>query len=315
MQFVEQGMREKMNNIAAIVVTYNRIELLKECMDSLKAQSYDKFDIIIVDNCSTDGTENYIRSKLRNGDTKLKYIRLEKNTGGAGGFYHGIKKATEEGYERIWLMDDDTIPEEICLEKLVEADHQMKGEFSFLASFVEWVDGQPCQMNMSSSQIITKEDFAWAKQGYLYWDHASFVSLYIDTDMVRKYGLPIKEFFIWYDDFEYTLRLSQQKRGYCVLESTVIHKMKNNQEIDIIHDEPERLFRYKYSIRNEFYMRRKSGVTAVVKFLGKCMKNILLVICCPNKGKWKKISIIVGSFMKGIFFHPKIEFCTADTRE
>lgn len=42
-----------MPSVVAVVVTYNRIELLKECIDALKAQTYPLYKIIIVDNYST----------------------------------------------------------------------------------------------------------------------------------------------------------------------------------------------------------------------------------------------------------------------
>ena len=55
-----------MNKIIALVVTYNRKNLLKENIEALLAQKYSEFDILIVDNASTDGTKEFMDSYKEN---------------------------------------------------------------------------------------------------------------------------------------------------------------------------------------------------------------------------------------------------------
>lgn len=119
-----------MNRIAAVVTTYNRLPLLKENIESLLSQSFSKLDIIIVNNNSTDGTEEYVLS-LNN--DKIKYYNTGANLGGAGGFAFGVKKALELGYDYAWLMDDDTIPDNTALEFLIKSAQHLNNKFSFLA--------------------------------------------------------------------------------------------------------------------------------------------------------------------------------------
>ena len=99
--------------IAAVVVTYNRCDCLKQCVPALKAQTV-LSDIIIVDNGSTDGTKAYL-------DTLAKDITVihQDNLGGAGGFYTGTKYAFDKGYDWIWMMDDDGLPDKFQLENLI----------------------------------------------------------------------------------------------------------------------------------------------------------------------------------------------------
>ena len=106
-----------MNKTAAVVVTYNRIELLKECVTHLRAQTAPA-DILIIDNASTDGTGEFF-AKAQEG---VLYFNTGANLGGAGGFNYGMRKAVELGYEFVWVMDDDTLPEPTAHEKLLEAD-------------------------------------------------------------------------------------------------------------------------------------------------------------------------------------------------
>ena len=79
-----------MNVVVAIVVTYNRCELLRECIEHLKKSEY-QADILIVDNASTDGTAQMVSEYVNNMD--VFYTNTGANIGGAGGFNYGIKRA------------------------------------------------------------------------------------------------------------------------------------------------------------------------------------------------------------------------------
>ena len=107
--------------IACIVVTYNRKELLFNCIQHICNQSYRPETIYVIDNASTDGTlEMADKMKKIAQGLNFKYVRLEKNLGGAGGFYTGLKMAHESGkFDAYWVMDDDGIPEKNCLKQLL----------------------------------------------------------------------------------------------------------------------------------------------------------------------------------------------------
>src|SRR5258708_7835900 len=96
------------NKVIAVVVTYNRILLLKRCLDALLAQSTRPAGIIVIDNASSDGTAQTI---ARTYTDKVTLIQLSRNTGGAGGFYIGCQAAISNGADWIWLMDDDGYPD------------------------------------------------------------------------------------------------------------------------------------------------------------------------------------------------------------
>lgn len=96
-----------MKSVAAVVVTYNRKELLKEAIDALLMQSVAEADVLVVDNASTDGTKDYIADYIDQG--QIIYINTGENLGGAGGFNFGMRKACEAGYKYVWIMDDDAI--------------------------------------------------------------------------------------------------------------------------------------------------------------------------------------------------------------
>ena len=192
--------------IAAVIVTFNRKELLFQCIDCLENQTVGKPDILVIDNASTDGTGEDLVQLVRSG--RINYFNTGENLGGAGGFSFGIERAAELGYEYIWLMDDDTMAHPDTLEKLLEADRGLSGNYGFLSSTALWTDGSKCLMNVQKKDVFSHlggEEKPIEKIGV-----ATFVSLFLPTRIVKEVGLPVREFFIWTDDVEYTDRISSE---------------------------------------------------------------------------------------------------------
>ena len=196
-----------MNKIVALVVTYNRKNMLKENIEALLNQKYNKFDILIVDNASTDGTEELVKS-FKN--EKIIYKNTGANLGGAGGFNYGMKEAYKIGCDFMWIMDDDTIPCKDALKELIGSDEILEGKYGFLSSVALWKDDSQCKMNIQKISKNWYVDSRYLKSGLLRTYYATFVSMLIRTDTIVKVGLPIKDFFIWGDDIEYTNRISKK---------------------------------------------------------------------------------------------------------
>ena len=110
-----------MENVIAIIVTYNRKQLLEECLEAVLKQTVPVYKIILIDNASTDGTEMLFKNGERYDLPQIEYHKMSENLGGSGGFYEGIKLCREDTYSWAWIMDDDTIPNADCLEKLLKA--------------------------------------------------------------------------------------------------------------------------------------------------------------------------------------------------
>lgn len=295
-----------MRNIVAIVVTYNRKELLKECIHALKKQTTPLTKILIIDNHSTDGTEEYIKGELS--DEELYYKYLEENIGGAGGFNIGIRKAVELGGDYLWIMDDDTIPENDSLSELLEASTQLGDDFGFLASKVLWKDGTPCLMNIPKVNEDWIYQSEYLTQGLVQLESASFVSLFVRKDAVMKCGLPIREFFIWGDDVEYTSRLSKEYKNYYCEKSVVVHKMNINERTDICTDSGTRLKRYEYLFRNMAYSVKKGGGWGTVKYVIRGVVTAFRIILQAKDNRLKRAVTVLKGVWKGIFFNPEIEY-------
>ena len=302
-----------MNNISktvAIIVTYNRLELLKECINSL-LNSDEVVDILVVNNNSTDGTKEYLNNLSNNGKNKTYVYNLETNLNGAGGFNFGIKKALEHNYKYLWIMDDDTIVYKNALSELYKVANELNDEFGFLSSKVLWKDLSICKTNIQRKAVARRiKDF---KSHLVKVDYCSFVSCFVTSEDVKNIGLPIKEFIIWTDDLEWTRRLTSKKyykhakNGFLCNDSIVIHKCKNNFGVTIVKDTSDRLDRYKYIYRNDVFCFKREGIRGHLYVLVRNLYHIILVLFLSKHSKIKKIKTIINGYIEGFSFNPKIE--------
>lgn len=290
--------------IAAIVVTHDRKELLLECLDALMRQSAgNQADIVVVDNDSSDGTAEAVRELVD--ENKVKYLNTGSNLGGAGGFNYGMRYAAENGYEYVWVMDDDCIPDERALEVFLEFDSRHSGEYGFLSSAVIWKDGTPCRMNIQRETLTTcVKDFSRKE---IRITMASFVSLFMPCRLLYTIGLPIKEFFIWTDDWEFTRRISRLYPAYLLTESRVLHKSASNRGASIADAPANRLDRFRYLYRNDVYLYRREGLK------GFCYEAVRLIwhsvrIIARSDDRKARLLTVWKNTAEGLKFRPEIEF-------
>lgn len=297
-QFGDVAMEKR---IAAVVVTYNRKDMLANCIAHICAQRI-ACDILVVDNASTDDTQSFLAGLA---DPRISYRNTGRNLGGAGGFNFGLRWAVEDGYDYVWLMDDDCLPEPDALLELVYADAALQGEYGWLSSRAIWVDGSLCQMNLQRKNPY--QDITYLDAPRIPAQMASFVSLFLQAATIRKYGLPIAQFFIWGDDWEYTRRISLEEPCYVVSGSSVVHAMKDATVVNIARDSEDRLERYRYAYRNDVYLYRREGwkgwLWLLLKDVWHCVQVLLYA-----KQKGKKLKIICRGFANGIGFKPEIEY-------
>ncbi len=243
------------NLIAAVVVTYNRKELLTECLDAILGQTHPVDLLLIIDNASTDGTHETLTEKGYLNRNIIHYIPMETNFGGAGGFFEGLRLARDTDCAWVWVMDDDAIPAPDCLERLLEAKEAIGEEISFLASSVFGPEGE----FMNVPRISQTKGSNGYRDWYAHLDHAAvkledatFVSLLINQKAIRKCGLPCRDYFIWGDDSEYTMRIIRNYGpAYLIGTSKVCHKRYAGKSLSIREeDNPGRIRMYRYFYRN-----------------------------------------------------------------
>lgn len=217
-------------NLAAVVVTYNRKELLKKCLGSLLNQTRSLDEIIVLDNASKDGTSTFVGEQF----PQVTYIKLSKNIGGAGGFHEGIKIAYEKSYDWIWVMDDDVIPKPDALEKLLNFVVTFKKR-SMAISIVE------NQNNAVSAFRIPRNFYDGLKYGMhvgipkknidsvISVDLVGFGGLLISNSIISKIGLPNEQYFLYFDDTDYCLRALKHNIEVFVVPTSIVEHHINLQ--------------------------------------------------------------------------------------
>jgi hypothetical protein len=108
--------------VSVIIISMNRKEILKKCLESVHIQKFTDYEIIVVDNASSDGTGDMVQSLF----PETRYVPLSKNLGAPGARNYGAKKAT--GAICVFLDDDAVFAEDNALEKAVayfDADHRL----------------------------------------------------------------------------------------------------------------------------------------------------------------------------------------------
>jgi GT2 family glycosyltransferase len=247
--------------VVAVIVTYNRRELLLESLAAVQAQHRQPDAVFVVDNCSADGTAAAVRAQF----PAVRLAELDGNYGGAGGFAYGMALALGDGADLIWAMDDDTIPEPGALSALVAARQAYAGPApALVASAVVWTDGRPHPMNTPRPRPLATaaERTAAAACGCVPIRSASFVSVLVDAAECERRGLPRADFFLWNDDFEFTTRLLRGNVGLLCAASVVVHKTRTFGGTDV--DPGERFF---YEVRNKIWTLRANSLGPAERIL------------------------------------------------
>lgn len=297
--------------VAAIVVTYNRFELLKKCISALKAQTATLDAIIVVNNQSTDGSTEWLQEQ------KGLQVIHQENKGGSWGFQTGIKAAYEQGFDWLWVMDDDTIPRADSLAEFTKniADASKLGlhNIGYIGSKVLWKDGTPHLMNLPNIHTFDSKGQAFNAydEAHLYAiNSSSFVSILINRQAVQAVGLPFKEFFIWSDDQEYTQRISKAGfGGFYSSSSVVLHDTPVNYSANIFTDTIPNGWKHRYGIRNELFLYRH--FSGFGKFFSKFLKRLLVfpfrILLKRKDSRWAFIKINTKASLSALFFNPKVE--------
>ena len=323
--------------VCAVVVTYNRKHLLLECLDSLLKQTRPINALYIIDNASSDGTYNMlfekgyigellpqrqdepwesktvIQNKDNSEDIYVYYVRMQENTGGAGGFHEGVKRGYKKGYDWLWLMDDDAQPEVDSLFKL--ESYFNRDDVVALSNSVVKENGEFDLMHRglidfsSMFPSIQKPiDMELYNNSEVEIHTASFVGLLVAYDAIKEVGFPKKEFFIHNDDIEYCLRLTGVGKLLLIPSSKIKHK----EVATVGHSRVpfDKLWLRYYGLRNLIGLNKKYG-SSNLRFYFSLLKNTIGRVCrviVYDDNKVRRLRFIfnqIGDGLSGNFDNSK----------
>ena len=188
------------DRVCAVVVTFNRKELLKGTLEALSKQTRPLDAIVVVNNASTDGTERLLAEEY----SHLNQVHLPENVGGSGGFHAGMKWGYEHGFDWVWVMDDDIQPYPGTLE------HMLK--YKSLSGFIHvrredgsgpyvW-EGMWDVGALQKFSYPTEVSFGNGKE-WTAVNYGNFEGALIHRSVIDRIGLPDVRFFLGGDDSIY----------------------------------------------------------------------------------------------------------------
>ena len=222
----------QMKEVAIVIVNWNGKEILKNCLESLRKQTYRNFRIILVDNGSTDGSVSFVEKNY----PEVEIVSLPENTGFAKANNIGISKAFEdENTEYILTLNNDTKPDAEFVSKILESAKRHSG-FGSIQPKVLDAEGK----NIDCTGILISFEMSAQNRGYGEEDKGQFgkeeeifgssagAALY-SRKALEKIVLPDNNYFdegyfAYYEDVDlaWRLRLSGFKSYYSP-EAKVFH--------------------------------------------------------------------------------------------
>lgn len=285
---------------ASVIVTFNRKLKLEKAIQSILIQSNPVSRIIIIDNASTDGTQEMMRKY--NDNSLIDYRRLDSNMGGAMGFFEGIRAALKMNVDWISLSDDDAIYKSDFFENIARASEAdvnikcftgtvMSKDGSIQLSHRRLMKHRASLQEIEAPVSMYSDDF--------YVDGFTFVGVVLKKTLISKIGLPEKDFFIWRDDDEYSLRVRKYTKIKNISNAQIVH-LNNSNKGKFSPDWKEY-----YGIRNRLIIERKYSKHSVQLFVKNIIfifKRVLAIFVKPSHFKYARYLLrqLIDGYVDGM---------------
>lgn len=209
-----------------VVVTYNRCDLLEECIGKIAAQKYSADKVVIVNNNSTDRTKFFLEAL--SGEEYI-VLNLRDNLGASGGFEAGLRRIIKENLDFILLIDDDAHIDENYLYYINEYAKKYPNVKAFSGTVYECGEISVAHRRRIKCKLTLKDEAVsvnkYAKSVFEY-ELSSFCGLVIHKEIVLKAGYPRVDYFTQYTDTEYSLRVGRYTKIINVNKAFLVHQVK-----------------------------------------------------------------------------------------
>jgi len=249
--------------VFVIVLNWNGQDDTLECLRSLQKLNYSNFEILVVDNGSTDGSEEVIRSSF----PSVRVIQTGRNLGYGGGNNVGIRFALSHGADYIWLLNNDTTVAPQALTSLVETA-KADPKIAFVGSKIYFYD-RPDVIWCVGGTIDLAAGGCTDHPGMHQEDKGQFnkisdvgyvsgCSLLADRAAIKAIGLLPEEYFLYFEETDWNL--AAQRKGYRTVLAPASHVWHKYEESGDYKDR----FIY-YSFRNRIHIVRKFAPRHILK--------------------------------------------------
>lgn len=211
------------------ILTFNRLNLLKRCLNHINQLTYQNFELLIVDNGSTDGTKDFLIKK------KINHISNQAS-GSALGWHKCIQHAFKNDYDFIWMMDDDGYPKNNSLEILINEFTKMKDDTVCLSStLVSEVNFNNLVFNLPKKpRSLFKSQYKKLNEIKVpFINHVHlFNGALFKIESLKKIGNVDTNFFHHGVEVDYHYRLKKNFNVYTVVNAIHYHPEVNSRAIN-----------------------------------------------------------------------------------
>ncbi len=286
-------------SVAAIIATYNRRRDLEKCLDALSAQSTPPDAVYIIDNDSTDDTAEKIQPHLTD---RVRYFRMPTNLGSAGGFRKGMELAFEDGYDWLWITDNDSTPSRDSLKQLMKVAVVNPQVMALAPKKLRESDGAILKCDSvwdrTTNAARTPSDKEYRESALIEVDWVPNTGLLVSRNAVLTVGHLRADLFAFGEDVEYCLRIRKHSKILLVTDSVVVHpEMGTGWPVPFA------------SLRKLYYLRR-NDVYLGLRGLQLPKRNILQIawqwfrlslnIVRKQDHPWKRLKVVTLATFHGV---------------
>jgi rhamnopyranosyl-N-acetylglucosaminyl-diphospho-decaprenol beta-1,3/1,4-galactofuranosyltransferase len=279
------------SRVVAVVITLNRRELLLECLAGLERQTHPLSAVVVVDNSSTDGTDAALRAWCADQRLPVHFMNI-RDVGGPQAWHLAARHALTLQPDWLWFLDDDSEPTADALRTLLASQAAARPQTALLAPAVATPQGEMQLMHRGRlRRRLLRPPMTPLPQSAYAGEHrigyATYVGPLVRASAAVAAGLPVRDWFMWMDDTEYSERLSRHGELWLVPDAVVHHKDGRGRQaggaLELLrrYARPipfSSLWRNMYGLRNLIFWGRRSGYVSAPAAYGFVAQYLLLAL-------------------------------------
>lgn len=292
-------------SVAVLVLNYNTFDKTVACVRSLEKLSYKNRKIVIIDNFSSNNEGEELSANLQG----HQVLCNSQNLGYAGGNNVGVRWAIHNKYDLMWILNPDTLVEPSTLTEIVNVYKNLKKP-GLIGSLIVYDNSDLIyfykgEINSKGKVRHTHEHRSYhevseiREQSVGETDFVNGCSMLFDSRVVKDCGFMPEDFFLYYEDPDWSLKVSQQGFENRVAYRSLVHHMKaDNPRISYVAEY--------YCRRNEFFFRRRNGYPAskvhfTLRLSLRCLKHLLKTLAVVRAKQNMNMLYVLSKVLRAIW--------------
>lgn len=243
-----------------VVLNYNGAKDTIPCLESLEELNYENFEVIVIDNASTNNSSTLIKQWLAQKEAfNFYFIQSPQNGGYAAGNNIGIRYALQRGdMQYVWILNNDTI---VDPDALIELVHKMESDVSIgicgSKLIYEWDRTRIQGYGGTYNKYIGRNGVIKDPRNISKMDYVIGASMFMSKRFIEEVGLFCEDYFLYYEELDFSERMRGKFHMDCAVNSIVYHKEGGSIGSNGVNAKKTSLLSDYYLIRNRIVFTKK----------------------------------------------------------